>query len=82
MDGLRQARKQSQAGLIAQLQNQVNLKLRQQFWLVNAFLAEVPLRAVNDILQYDQVQYVQLENGGEKPPSDGIATNDVSDGRR
>jgi hypothetical protein len=82
VDGLRHARQQSQAGLLTQLQGQANFRLREQFWLVNAFLAEVPLGAVNHILQYDQVQYIQLENGGEKPPSDGIVTNDVSDGRR
>ncbi|HEY0582675.1 MAG TPA: S8 family serine peptidase [Chloroflexota bacterium] len=81
VDGLRQARQKSQAALIARLQEQYKLELKEQFWLVNGFLAELPLGAVKDLLQYDEIQYIQLQNAGEKPPADANPNNDVSDGR-
>jgi serine protease AprX len=81
IDGLRRARQQSQAGLVARLQEQHKLVVQEQFWLINGFLAELPLGAVRGILQEKEVQYIQLREGGEKPPADGNPNNDVVDGR-
>jgi serine protease AprX len=81
VDSLRAARQKSQAGLIARLREQTKLDVTQQHWLVNAFLAEVPLGAVKNMLQYDEVQYIQPQHAGEKPPADSNPNNDVADGR-
>src|SRR5205823_8784777 len=43
VDQLRLARQQSQASLIAGLQERHNARVLQQHWLVNAFLVELPL---------------------------------------
>ncbi len=74
-------RQKSQAPLLARLQETIKLNVSEQYWLVNGFAAQMPLGAVKDLLQYDQVQFVQLQSAGEKPPSDGDPNNDVSDGR-
>ncbi len=74
-------RQKSQAPLLTRLQDTVKLDVTEQYWLVNAFVAQMPLGAVKELLQYDEVQYVQLQSAGEKPPSDGNPNNDVADGR-
>ena len=74
-------RQKSQAPLLARLQESIKLDVTEQYWLVNAFSAQMPLGAVKDLLQYDQVQYVQLQSAGEKPPADANPNNDVADGR-
>jgi hypothetical protein len=79
-DLLRQ-RMDSQAGLIRMFQDRYKLELREQFWLVNAFSADVPLGAVKELLGSPEVLYLQLEDDGEKPPVDGNPNNDVADGR-
>lgn len=75
------ARQKSQQPLLDRLKEQVKLDVKEQYWLVNAFLAEMPLGDVKALLQYDQVQYIQLQHAGEKPPADSNPNNDVSDGR-
>ena len=54
--------------------------MREQYWLINAFLADMQVGAVKAALQFDQVQFVQLEEAGEKPPADANPNNDVIDG--
>lgn len=78
---LARRRADSQAGLIRTLGDRYKLQVVEQFWLVNAFVADAPLAAVKELLASQQVAYVQLEDGGEKPPVDGNPNNDVVDGR-
>jgi hypothetical protein len=78
---LLKSRQGSQAGLIAKMQEKARLEVKEQYWLVNAFLADVELGAVKELLQFDQVQSIQLQSAGEKPPADANPNNDVADGR-
>src|SRR4030095_12637544 len=48
---------------------------------VNAFLANVELGSIKDLLQFDQVQSIQLQSAGEKPPADANPNKDVLEGR-
>ena len=78
---LLKSRQGSQAALIARMQEKAKLDVKEQYWLVNAFLANVELGSVVDMLQFDQVQSIQLQSAGEKPPADANPNNDVLDGR-
>ncbi|HET6315684.1 MAG TPA: S8 family serine peptidase [Chloroflexota bacterium] len=74
-------RRKSQAALLARVQDGAKLQLKEQFWLINGFVAELPLAQVKNLLQFDEVEYVQLQAAGEKPPADANPNNDVADGR-
>src|SRR5262245_12708566 len=74
-------RADGQAALVRAFGERHQMKVLEQFWLVNALLVELPLGAVKELLGSSQVQYVQLDDEGEKPPVDGNPDNDVVDGR-
>ncbi|HEY3080446.1 MAG TPA: S8 family serine peptidase [Chloroflexota bacterium] len=78
---LMRKRMDSQARLTQTFSERYKMEVLEQFWLVNAFLADAPLGAVKDLLGSSEVLYVQPEDDGEKPPVDGNPNNDVIDGR-
>jgi hypothetical protein len=59
----------------------VELRVVEQFWLINGFLTEIQLSQVESLLNISQLAYIQPRFAGEEPPQDGNANNDVADGR-
>lgn len=54
----------------------------QTFWLINAATVELPLGNVKQLLERDDLVYVQLDETVTRPPVDGDPTNDIRDGRQ
>jgi hypothetical protein len=54
---------------------------KEHFWLVNGFLAEIALGALDQLAEFDEVLSVDPRFGGEMPPQDANQNNDVVDGR-
>ena len=81
--GLLQARMLAQAPLLRTFEElELELELQEQYWLVNAFLAEIPLGALKTMADFNEVLAIDPRFGGEEPPNDdGNADNDVADGR-
>jgi len=61
----------------------IGINVVEQFWLINGFIAEVELNreVVEQLLEIEQLTYVQPRFTGEEPPQDNNANNDVDDGR-
>jgi len=56
-------------------------KVVDTFWLVNAMVVEMPLGAVYELAQREDVLYLEPQDAGEKPPQNGNPNDDVADGR-
>lgn len=56
-------------------------KLTEQFWLVPAVAAQMPLSSVQRLLESSMVTYVEPVQTNDYPPADGNAANDVDDAR-
>lgn len=83
INDLLQKRTDSQAPILKTFEK-LGLKLKERYWIVNGFLAEVPIKAIGQIAEHNDVVYIQPEIGGEKPPAevtDWNYYNDVDDGR-
>jgi hypothetical protein len=57
------------------------VEVLQTYWLVRAMLVEMPLGRVQALSQAPEVIYLQPRFGGERPPQDANAANDIEDGR-
>lgn len=51
------------------------------FWLVNAVLVQMPLGAVPELAEREDVLYVEPRYAGDEPGQNTITTDDVDDGR-
>ena len=54
---------------------------QERFWIVNAMLVDMPLGAVSKLVDREDVLYVEPRFGGEVPPQNANANDDVDDGR-
>ena len=61
----------------------VSLEVLEQYWLINGFVArtELDAKTLEILLSIEQLTFIQPAFTGEQPPQDGIANNDVDDGR-
>jgi serine protease AprX len=58
------------------------MRVQEQFWIVNAFLAEIAMRDISLLAEFPEVLFIQPQFGGEEPPDhDGNPNNDTIDGR-
>lgn len=81
IEQLRQQRQASQTGLIRTLQP-YGLVVLEQYWLINGFLARLPLGSVETVAAESEALYIRPRFGGEPPPNhDGNPNNDVVDAR-
>ncbi len=82
IDDLYARRGQQQAALHRQVRERFGGEVKEHYWLVNAFLAEVPLGSVRALAQTAGVLYIQPRLSGERPPDhDKNTGNDVVDAR-
>ncbi len=51
------------------------------FWLIKGMTVEIPLGAVRELMQRDDIVYIELEDAGEEPPQNANNNDDVQDGR-
>jgi serine protease AprX len=63
------------------IRNQYDGRIIENFWLINAVIAEMPLNRISNLIEREDVLYVEPKNSGEQPPSDANPNNDVDDGR-
>ncbi|MEE9397760.1 MAG: S8 family serine peptidase [Methylococcales bacterium] len=57
----------------AELSSRHDVKVVQDFWLINAVVAIVPLSEIKALSQREDVLYIEPENDGSKPPDDSVA---------
>lgn len=81
IEKLKQERNKSQTALIQRLQPH-GLVVLEQYWLVNSFLARIPIGGLKIVALQPEVIHLQPRFGGEPPPThDGNPNNDVADAR-
>lgn len=92
-DDLTKKRNKAQAPLIQKYKSEYNAETKEQFWLVNAIVAEIPVGSIEKLSEESEVIYIQPQIGGEEPPfvesapptgeqpPDTNPNNDVDDGR-
>ncbi len=78
---IQERRDQNYKKLIEELGSRYNAQVLETFWLINGMVVEMPLSAVRDLAEREDVLYVEPQNAGEEPPQDGNNNNDVDDGR-
>ncbi|MBA3451123.1 MAG: S8 family serine peptidase [Chloroflexia bacterium] len=78
---IEERRAEGYAVLERELSDRYGATVLERFWLVNALLVEMPLAAVPQVADRDDVLYVEPRYAGELPPQDANANNDVDDGR-
>ncbi|WP_083305036.1 S8 family serine peptidase [Moorena producens] len=81
IEELKAARTKSQLNLIRKNQAFRKFKPTEHFWIVNAVAGKTEIGKINQLVESQDVAYIQPVEGGEKPP-DSISNNDVDDGRR
>ncbi|MHC4108831.1 MAG: S8 family peptidase, partial [Planctomycetota bacterium] len=74
-------RDSSYARLAQELGQRHGAEVLETFWLVNAVLVRMPLGAVRELAQRDDVLFLEPEQTEDEPPQDGNNNNDVDDGR-
>lgn len=79
-DDLTKKRNKAQEPLIKKYESKYNAKIKEQFWLVNAIVAEIPAESIEKLSEESEVIYIQPQIGDEPPP-DTNPYNDVDDGR-
>ena len=78
--GIRAARSESRAKLRSVMEDHEG-KVIEEFWLVNAFAAEMPLGGVKGLLERDDVLYIEPEQTEDVPPQNANNNDDVDDAR-
>jgi len=74
-------REQGYAALERELTDRHRANVLERFWLVNAMLVEMPLGAVRELADREDVLYVEPRFAGEEPPQNANPNDDVDDGR-
>src|SRR5215218_2953610 len=67
--------------LSRELSESYECEVLETYWLVNAMLVEMPLAAVSDLAEREDVLSVEPRYTGEEPPQNPNANDDVDDGR-
>lgn len=60
--------------IAAELQERYNAELVNSFWLINGVVVKMPLGAVYELAERDDVWYIEPEDAGEEPPQDTVAS--------
>lgn len=83
IDQLAAARRETRAPIIERLRAQgIEIKVLEEYWIVNAVSAELPARDLEVVAEQPQVLFVQPRFTGDEPPDhDGNSANDTIDGR-
>jgi serine protease AprX len=68
--------------LTRELSESYESEVLETYWLVNAMLVELPLAAVRDLAEREDVLSVEPRYTGEEPPQNPNPNDDVDDGRR
>jgi hypothetical protein len=66
---------------VGELRKRYQCKVREEFWLINAILVQMPLSPVRELAKRDDVEFIEPRHSGEKPPQNANANDDVDDGR-
>jgi hypothetical protein len=64
-----------------ELSENYEFEVLETYWLVNAMLVEMPLAAVSDLAEREDVVSVEPRYTGEEPPQNANPNDDVDDGR-
>jgi serine protease AprX len=64
-----------------ELSESYECEVLETYWLVNAMLVEMPLAAVSDLAEREDVVSVEPRYTGEEPPQNPNPNDDVDDGR-
>jgi serine protease AprX len=64
-----------------ELSESYEFEVLETYWLVNAMLVEMPLAAVSDLAEREDVLTVEPRYTGEEPPQNRNPNDDVDDGR-
>jgi serine protease AprX len=75
-------RAENRERLARELSESYESEVLETYWLVNAMLVELPLSAVRDLAEREDVQTVEPRYTGEEPPQNTNPNDDVDDGRR
>jgi serine protease AprX len=67
--------------LSRELSESYECEVLETYWLVNAMLVEMPLAAVSDLAEREDVLSVEPRYTGEEPPQNPNPNDDVDDGR-
>lgn len=81
ISALKRERSSAQHILLDKLKNYGRFQALRGFWIVNSVIVNVQIGEIKKLSRADFVIYLQPKRGGEAPPSDLIAGNDVEDGR-
>lgn len=73
---IQQYRAEAYDQLISELKERYEAEVTDTFWLTKGLVVNMPLGAVRELVEHEEVLYIEPENAGEEPPQD-----DVSDGR-
>lgn len=71
---LQRKRNAEHAQLAKDLQGRYGAELVDNFWLVNSLVVKMQLAQVKDLLEREDILYIEPENAGEKPPANEVAT--------
>lgn len=82
IEDLKVKRQRSQSRLLERTREFGKLKLKENFWILNAVVVELRLGEIKRFSESKDIVYLQPVHGNEKPPQDADNTNDVDDGRR
>jgi serine protease AprX len=74
-------RAESYERLSRELSESYEFEVLETFWLVNAMLVEMPLAAVPDLAEREDVMYVEPRYAGDEPGQNANPNDDVDDGR-
>jgi serine protease AprX len=67
--------------LTRELAESYEFEVLESYWLVNAMLVEMPLAAVSDLAEREEVLTIEPRYTGEEPPQNLNPNDDVDDGR-
>ncbi len=80
IESLRAKRAEDYAGM-GKVLSRYGGQITEQFWLVRAVETRLPLRAIRELAQQEDVVYIEPVQTDDPPPQNGNANDDVDDGR-
>jgi serine protease AprX len=81
VQAIQDLREPNYAILERELAERYGATVLERYWLINGLLVEMPLGAVPELAEREDVLYVEPRFAGEEPPQDTNPNNDVDDGR-
>ncbi len=67
--------------LAAELRDRYEAEVMETFWLIKGMVVEMPIRAVAELAEREDILYLQPKFGQEEPPQNSNNNDDVDDGR-